>query len=424
MAATLGRVRVVGAILHLCILLGLSSSAYAHDAVSQARALEAYQAMQRYFYSPADGSYAGAHQRPNRAQAWPFSQALWATLDRAAIPGADPDARADLLARIKALAAYRRPEPGRPAEFAPVYGGQGVVYNDDNLWIAQALVGSSEHRLRDRRIATARRRSSSLVGDSWDIERSSDPCPGGIFWTSNGANHDRNTVTTANAALLALRLYERSGSPAYLTWAQSAYAWTKRCLGTQSGLVNDHIDLGGKVDQSTWSYNQGAMIAAAARLFRATGKRQYLTDAEKTADAALRKIGDPIVSGEPPVFLAIFYRDLLELNAVDPHRRPRRRLDLRRRGLAAVTGREDRALPLRRARPDAARPGGDGAGLRRAGSRRLARREDVGEGLFVLERPDHGEVELVLRDQILGHALDVLGGDLVDLLQELLGLEC
>jgi hypothetical protein len=277
--------------------------------------------MQRYFYSPSNGSYAGEYPPERKAQAWPFSQALWATLDLAALPGADPDARADLLERIKELSAYSRPEPGRPAEFAPVYGGEGVVYNDDNLWIGLGLVGAANVVFGTHSLATARE-LFELVGDSWDSS-SSDPCSGGIFWTRKGANRDRNTVTTANAALLALGLYATSGSRSYLTWAESAYAWTKRCLGQPSGLVSDHIDRRGDVDRTTWSYNQGAMIAAATRLFRATGRLQYLAEAEKTADAALAKIGDPIASSEPPVFLAIFYRDLLELNAADPHRNDR-----------------------------------------------------------------------------------------------------
>ena len=285
--------------------------------VARSRAIDAYSAMQRYFYSRGDGSYAGSHERPNRAQAWPFSQALWATLEIASIRSADSDAHADLLARIRALAADSRPEAGWPAEYAPVFGGSGVVYNDDNLWIAQALVGSS--RIVGGEAYQTARKLFLLVEDSWDAN-AADQCPGGVFWTRLGANRDRNAVTTANASLLALRLYERSGSTVYLDWARQAYAWTKRCLGTRSGLVNDHIDLGGRVDRHTWSYNQGAMIAAVVRLYRATGRRAYLDDAKRTANAALRQIGDPIASGELPVFLAIFYRDLLELTAAVPGR--------------------------------------------------------------------------------------------------------
>jgi predicted alpha-1,6-mannanase (GH76 family) len=259
----------------LCLALAVAGSATARDTVSkrdtlaQARALAAYAAMQRYFYSPGDGSYAGTYPSPRKAQAWPFSQALWATLDVAAIPGADPDARADLLQRVRALAAYSRPEPGRPAEFAPVYGGQGVVYNDDNLWIALGLVDASNVVSGTHGLATARE-LFAVVGDGWDAS-SSDPCPGGVFWTRNGTNRDRNAVTTANAALLALGLYRTSSSHSYLAWAENAYAWTKRCLGRPDGLVGDHIDLRGDIDEHTWSYNQGAMIAAGVRLFHATG---------------------------------------------------------------------------------------------------------------------------------------------------------
>ncbi len=277
------------------------------------RALDAYSAMQRYFYSAGDGSYAGTYPpRKSRAQAWPFSQALWATLEVAASHETG-DARADLLERLKALGAYSHPEPGRPAEFASRYGGSGTVYYDDNLWIALGLVGSSDVVSGTGSLATARE-IFDLVGDGWD-GNPVDPCPGGVFWTRLGANHDRNTVTTANAALLALGLYERSGAERYLAWARNAYAWTRRCLGTPSGLIADHIDLHGKVDPHTWSYNQGAMIAAGVRLYRATGERRYLRDARRTAAASLREIGDPLTSGEPPIFLAIFYRDLLELGS-------------------------------------------------------------------------------------------------------------
>src|SRR5262249_463383 len=156
-----------------------------------------------------------------------------------------------------------------------------------------------------------------LVTDGWDTD-ASHPCPGGIFWTRLGANRDRNTVTTANAALLALDLYGRTRKKASLTFAWRAYEWTKGCLGRQDGLIADHIDLRGRIDWTTWSYNQGAMIAAAVGLYRATGERRSVGDARRIASAALKAFRDPLSSAEPPVFLAIFYRDLHELDAVAP----------------------------------------------------------------------------------------------------------
>src|SRR5262249_46251925 len=97
--------------------------------------------------------------------------------------------------------------------------------------------------------------------------------------------------------------------------ARRAYRWSERCLGTPTGLVADHIDRDGTVDERTWSYNQGAMIATGVSLYRATGDRQFLHDAERTATAALALLKDPLGSGEPASFLAIFYRDLLVLKA-------------------------------------------------------------------------------------------------------------
>jgi hypothetical protein len=277
----------------------------ASRATARARAAETYAAMQQYFYSTSDDSYTGVYPARGHAQAWPFSQALWATLRAAP---------ADLRARLAELAAYSHPEPGRPAEFAPRYGGSGVVYNDDNLWIALAL-----EQLGDPESVKTAAQLFDLVTDGWDTD-ASHPCPGGVFWTRLGANRDRNTVTTANAALLALDLYEPSGKKAYLTFARRAYDWTKSCLGRQDGLIADHIDLHGRVDWTTWSYNQGAMIAAAVGLYHATGERRYIADAQRIASAALKEFRNPLGSGEPPVFLAIFYRDLRRLDAVAPRR--------------------------------------------------------------------------------------------------------
>jgi predicted alpha-1,6-mannanase (GH76 family) len=293
--------------------------------VARQRALASYAAMQRYFYDPGTHLYDETYPASGPAHAWPFSQALWATVDLAGLPGAGAEFRSDLLDRVDALAAYNHPERGRPAEYAPAPGGFGGVYYDDNLWIALALVeaGGVEHSASP---LTTAKELFDLVGDGWD-SNGSDPCPGGVFWTRHGPNRDRNTVTTSNAALLSLRLYGSSRSPAYLAWAERAYAWTKRCLGAPGGLVADHIDLAGNVDQRTWSYNQGAMIAAGVELYRETGRRDYLEDAVRSADASLKEIGDPLASGEPPAFLAIYYRDLLELSAVVSGRNDRAALE-------------------------------------------------------------------------------------------------
>jgi len=308
------------------LLLVLASSAAARsetsasDLLAQRRALATYAAMQRYFYVPADGSYSGTYPAVGHAQVWPYSQALWATLELARVRRGGTTALADLPSMIAGLAAYGNRTPGGIV-YDAVYGDRTYVFYDDNAWIGLALIDASD-LTQNPAFLTAAREVFRPIEAGWD-SNPDDPCPGGVYWIRSSKNHDRAAVSTANGALIGVLLYQHTHSPYYLDWARRAYEWSRRCLGTSTGLVADHIDSAGTVDARTWSYNQGAMIAVGVKLYRATGARRYLDEAEKTADAALAMLQNPLDSGEPPSFLAIFYRDLLELTAVDPGRKDR-----------------------------------------------------------------------------------------------------
>lgn len=297
-------------------LASVASGAESGAAVDADRALLSYAAMERYFYVPSTATYVPTRGSKELAHAWPVSQALWATLAVTAVPAIGDGTRPDLRLRLATLAHYRDSKTGQPAEYASLYGGVGEVYYDDNLWIALGLVQSSR-LLPDPGLLPTAKSLFNLVEQQWDT-RAADPCAGGVFWTNSTSNHDRNAVTTGNAALLALQLYGLYHSPAYLAFAKEAYDWTTTCLGTQAGLIRDHTDHIGRVDPTVWSYNQGAMIAAGVDLYRASGDRRYLVAAERTARAELRLLGDPLTSHDDPIFLAIFYRDLRTLIAADP----------------------------------------------------------------------------------------------------------
>jgi Glycosyl hydrolase family 76 len=51
-------------------------------------------------------------------------------------------------------------------------------------------------------------------------------------------------------------------------------------------LFHDHLDLEGNVDARIWSYNQGVPVSVNALLFEITGRRRYLDEAVRIADAA------------------------------------------------------------------------------------------------------------------------------------------
>jgi rhamnogalacturonyl hydrolase YesR len=151
-----------------------------------------------------------------------------------------------------------------------------------------------------------------FVRAAWDRD-ASHPCPGGVFWTTARTNGDRNAVTTATGALLAMRLYEATRHPGYVDWARRMLGWVDSCLRGPDGLLRDHIDLVGAVDESRWSYNQGSAIGALVLLSRLTGDAGALQRARGLADASLAYFGGPPTGSEPPFFLAIFFRNLLAL---------------------------------------------------------------------------------------------------------------
>jgi len=286
--------------------------------LAQTRALASYAAMQHYFYDPPTRSYKGTFPAVGHAQAWPYSLALWATLQLARVPQVGTPALHALPAMIAGLESYRHRGGGaKPDEFVydAVYHGQKHVFSDDNAWISLALIDASDF-LHDRALFAAAERVFRSLESGWDLT-AADACPGGLYWVSSSKNKQRGAVSTANAGLIAALLYLHTHERGDLAWARRAYDWTRRCLHAQSGLVADHIDPDGTVDQRIWSYNQGAMIATGVRLYQATHQLHYLREAEQTATAALAVFRDPIGSREPAAFLAIFYRDLLALASVD-----------------------------------------------------------------------------------------------------------
>ena len=99
---------VVGLLLFVLASPVTARSGSASDLRAQRRALAAYAAMQRYFYAPATRSYNGIYPAAGHAQVWPYSQALWATLELAHLPRAGLTALADVpIRQVKANEGHR-----------------------------------------------------------------------------------------------------------------------------------------------------------------------------------------------------------------------------------------------------------------------------------------------------------------------------
>ena len=283
-----------------------------------ARAREANAAMQAHYYLPDTGLYRElAPPRPGDrrfAYSWPYSQALAATLDLAGLPGGDRVTltRAAQL-RQSYFANYWDPASRPPGGASyPLPDGGGDKYYDDKAWVGLNLV-DLYRATGDRGALADAARVFAFVVSGWDDDPRH-PAPGGIFWTQSPENttRDRNTVSTAPTAEVALHLYALTGEAGYLDWARRAFDWVERTLKDPAdGLYWDHIKLDGDIEKTKWSYNQGTMLGAAALFYRYTGDTGYLNRARQIAAASLAYYAaDDRLWSQDPAFNAIYFRNL------------------------------------------------------------------------------------------------------------------
>jgi Glycosyl hydrolase family 76 len=280
------------------------------------RAAVSFWAMRHTFYDARSQSYREVEGRAAPAHAWPYSQALAATIAMADVPKRGPLYLREAAQRVSGLSEFLGPRGVYTSRIR-----SGDVYYDDNEWIALDLLHWYKLRASQPALVQAQRVFNIVVA-TWD----SDPthaCPGGIPWTSAAGNDNRNTVTTATGALLGLRLYEVTRNPSQLAWSKQMLTWISTCLLAPDGLFWDHLGPDGTRDETHWSYNQGTAIGADVLLYKLTGDATALHRAEGLADASLAYFDRTPRGKEPPYFLAIFFRNLLDLSVIDgkPHYR-------------------------------------------------------------------------------------------------------
>jgi len=163
-------------------------------------------------------------------------------------------------------------------------------YFDDDAWL-----GLVSLRLAELTSGAAdRERAAALLR----FVRSGEDPAGGVRWVEGRTT--RNACSTAPAAELALR----TGGPDDHAFAGRAIAWLLANLCTGDGLIADRIDRG-RIEPTVWSYNQGATVSALRLLGRSS-------DAAAIAAASLEVFRGERRWREPPPFLAIWFRALLE----------------------------------------------------------------------------------------------------------------
>ena len=267
-------------------------------------AFEAWQALSIACLRPGDDGSLVVRERPGHrklAPVWPVSQVLAAAADVAELTG-DYDVVERLVIGLKPYTAGDGylPTPGDRRR-----------YFDDNAWIglcfAQLHLQTGEARWL--------RKARKVFG----FVREGQDSDGGMRWVEG--RRARHTCSAAPAAQLALRLHLANGGDTdgvALGFARRTLAWLDRTLRLRGGLYADHVDARGHVDPTLWTYNQGSPVGAHLLLHLETGDMATLEQARAISAGSLRRFGADRTWKHPPVFNAVWFRNLLALDALEP----------------------------------------------------------------------------------------------------------
>lgn len=198
-------------------------------------------------------------------------------------------------------------------------------FYDDNIWLG---IDFTDLYLGSKKIAYLEE-----AHKIWTFIKSGmdDELGGGIYWCEQ-RKESKNTCSNAPAVVFLLKLYEATQDISFLNEAKSLYAWTKNTLQDPADkLYWDNINLSKKIDRAKYPYNTGQMIQAGALLFKITGEKSYLFDAQASAVAGYNhffhhdkvseiKSSYPILKQSDNWFIAVMLRGYVELYAQDSNK--------------------------------------------------------------------------------------------------------
>lgn len=159
---------------------------------------------------------------------------------------------------------------------------------DDMAWWALAWINAFDLTGEARYLEMARTIFTAMQ-QGWD-----NVCGGGVWWNFTRAY--KNAITNELFLLLAIRLQQRSAGEReiYRTWSERAWRWFKASgMINENHLVNDGLSNCQNNGGTTWTYNQGIILAALAEMYQITGEPAYLAEAEAIADAVIKILVTP-----------------------------------------------------------------------------------------------------------------------------------
>jgi hypothetical protein len=158
--------------------------------------------------------------------------------------------------------------------------------DDDTGWWGLAWL-QAYHLTHVRSYLEMAETDADYIHQDWD-----DTCGGGVWWLRRPKTY-KNAI--ANELFLELAAWLHNtipGDSKYLAWAEAEWSWFDGSgMINKDYLVNDGLDDDCQNNgQNTWTYNQGVILAGLAQLYKATGNRGLLAEAERIANAAVRHL--------------------------------------------------------------------------------------------------------------------------------------
>ncbi|HZK95659.1 MAG TPA: glycoside hydrolase family 76 protein [Prolixibacteraceae bacterium] len=173
-----------------------------------------------------------------------------------------------------------------------VSAGKSDRFYDDNVWLAldfcESYMLTKKPEYLKKSIETWQ-----FVLSGWDEQ-----LDGGIYWCEQ-KKHSKNTCSNAPASVLAFKLFEATNDSAYFNWGIRIYNWTKANLQDSTDyLYFDNKNLSGKIGRAKYTYNSGQMLQAAAMIYKLTGEKAYLEDAQHIARSAMNYFTEEFTTAE------------------------------------------------------------------------------------------------------------------------------
>ncbi|MGB7157821.1 MAG: glycoside hydrolase family 76 protein [Tepidisphaeraceae bacterium] len=253
-----------------------------------AAAREVTASIQRNYWDPKTGLYAGSTEDRNPDHMW-GNGVMCSTLVAAA--RYEPRTYRVVLNRFfLAMDRYWDAKAKVPGyEPSPTSGNGRDKYYDDNAWMVLTFLEAYD-LTRDARYLNRAEATLAFALSGWD-----DTLGGGIWWHEQHKAGTKNTCANAPTAVACLRLASYRDRATNLAWARKIVAWTNENLQDTDGRFFDNVHAqSGKVDPVKLTYNTALMLRANLALHRATGEQRFLDEAVRIGarcDAFLRKDG-------------------------------------------------------------------------------------------------------------------------------------